>query len=240
LATRARRIVLISAVLAIGTAAAVFLPLLWRKPAPWPGTLALGEAARLRQLPPGFVLQPCEPHDALWEGGSRTRAAFTAAQPLPPRAEASVHPSWGDSPWKLQLYDREGASFVGVLRFTDEAWQGLNAETPAGTTERPLEAQLLEFPVSADTARQLESEWHRSIGASVAHDSWGVDGTTYFFRSAGQCARTWSPPGGSRNHQLIQLLHDAREAPDEAKLREALARIPPPSPVVPWPQVPED
>lgn len=235
-----RRILLTSAALAAAVGAAVLLPLLWQKPAPWPGTLAVGEAARLSQLPSGVVLQPCAPEDVLWEGGSRTRAAFAAAQPLPPRAEASMHPSWGASPWKLQLYDRDGVSFVGVLRFREEDWLGLNAATPPGTAGRVLEAQLHEFPVSADTARRFESEWHRSIGASVAHDSWGIDGTTYFFRSAGKCARTWSPPGDSRNYQLIKLLHDTGDSLDETKLRESLSRISPPPPVVPWPKVPKD
>ena len=237
MALHARRIVLASAVLALTVGAAILLPLLRRDEVSWPGALPIDAAASSHSLPRGWVLEPCRPGDKLWEDGGGVREAFQSAQPLSPRLEASVHPSWGAAPWKVQLYDRDGESFLGIVGFTPEAWHDDNSR-PAHQRDVPA-ARVIEIPVSVDTARQLESEWHRSIDAALFHGGAGSDGTTYFFRTAGHCARTWSPPEGSRNAQLVQLLDAVAAAPDEATLRASLAQIPPPPRTIPWPPIPD-
>lgn len=236
---RARRIVLAAAVLAMAVGAAILLPLLWRDEVSWPGALPIDAAASSHSLPHGWVLEPCRPEDKLWEDDGGAREAFQSAQPLVPRLEASVHPSWGGAPWKVQLYDRDDGTFIGIVGFTPEDWSAGIEHPPTSHRRDMPAARVIEFPVSADTASQLESEWHRSIGAALVHGAAGADGTTFFFRAGNTCARTWSPPEGSRNAQLTHLLGSLAESPDEATLRASLAQISPPPRTIPWPPIPE-
>jgi hypothetical protein len=122
---------------------------------------------------------------------------------------------------------------IGIVGFTPESWAAGDAASLSGSTRKVPAALLIEFRVSADTGRRLESEWNRSIDAARAHGIAGADGTTYFFRAGDQCARTWSPPEGSRNAQLTDLLDTLAIGLDEEELRNALSQIPPPQPPLP-------
>lgn len=228
-----------SGVLVLVVGAGLATALMWRPGLPWPGSMPIEDAAAIQYIPKDLLLERCSDSSADFFAEPEVKAALlVATQTEAVRLEATVWDAWG-APWQMQMYDRNGQTYVGRVEIINWDTYSVPPEGPGASDSRPApQIRLAETPLSAETTLKFEEEWRRSVTSATDALTLGRDGTNYYFRIDGACATAWSPEQGTRSARLTSVLDAVSKGADDSSLGALLDAIEPPAKTIPWPPLP--
>ena len=103
------------------------------------------------------------------------------------------------------------------------------AETlPSDEEVEPLEIFPL-FPIHPYFGREITQLLKREIDQADAEPAYGLDGTTYLFKSAEKCATVWTPQAETRAYKLVDLVDElialSRRSSSSTKVRVRIREL---------------